>query len=483
MLKPKVTFYILTFFLLLSNLLAQTTSGKMTANETWRGTITLTGDVIIPSNVRLVIMPGTTVKMTPKSDDRRSGADKNLIEIIVSGEFLAEGTPGNQITFTSAAADRRMGDWYGIVIQNKRSTTSIKQAVIEYGFNGVVVTNSRPKIYSNVIQYNYNSGITCRIKARPNIVDNNIFANGWAGIFSHKKGNPVIGSNRISMNDYGIVLVKSGNANLGNIDGRGIDQNPGQNIIIGNYTYAIDNHSPNTVYAQNNTWAGPENIPVSNINDLIFDRQDSPGSGLVIFDPVFGEGEPALAAFTPVNETAANENADMANIDTTIEKTEPVQQLLIPTQTGAQDQVGVDNTGGAIILAQNEGAEEKTVAEQVEETEPEKEEEKQPEVVKTVVPKTPVNEWQIDQKRRAYRGDRPMPKYPTIAIQTNTKGQVIIQLVADESGNVISTKILKSDSEIFNEPSVDAAGQIKYQPMTIKGVPVKVKLIERYIYN
>ena len=44
--------------------LAQTTSGEITADETWSGTVTVTGDVVVTGGT-LTFQPGTQVPYSP----------------------------------------------------------------------------------------------------------------------------------------------------------------------------------------------------------------------------------------------------------------------------------------------------------------------------------------------------------------------------------------------------------------------------------
>ena len=496
---------ILVLSLLISNsvIISQTVSGKISGKETWRGTVTLTGDVVVTKTGRLTILPGTIIKILPKRDDQISGYDKNLIEIIVDGEFIADGTPGAQITFTSASADKKMGDWFGIVIQNRKSTTSIRNSIVEYGFDGITIISSRPNIFSNIIQYNFNSGITCKIKAKPKIYDNTIFANGWAGVFSLKKAKPILSGNRISMNDYGIIVMKSGEANLGNLKGQGVENNPGQNLIIGNNTFAMDNHSKYPIFAQNNTWAGPDNVPAQDVSELIFDAKDNPGSGEVIYLPVFGEGQLPIAASQQLDQqnmvglegATALAGADLGQpLPVASDQIAGTETQLLADSTdqifaSGQDEALQDQelTGDAVPLSAVIVGNSNLPGEKIEEEQP-AEPEAESKINEIVVKKPPLRkgpaqEWQIDKRRRQYAEKRPQPEYPSVAYKTKTTGQVIVELIADEQGKVISSRILKTDSEVFNEVAIEAAQKIKYQPMTINGEPVQVKLIERYIFN
>lgn len=505
-LKRTVLFLLILFLPMLLG--AQTLSGTINSNETWQGIIQLNGDVVIAKNARVTILPGTQIKMAPRQDSQLSGNDKNLIEIIVNGELIAEGTDDNEIVFTSAAKDKRMGDWFGIVIQNRKSTTSLTKVVIEYGFDGITVIASRPNIYSSAIQYNFNSGITCKINANPKIIDNTIYANGWAGVFSHKKAKPILSGNRISMNDYGVIIMKSGEANLGNLKGKGIEKNPGQNLFLGNLSYALDNHSKYDVYAQNNTWTGPDNIPASDVSNLIYDAKDNPGSGVVYYKPVFGQGSQIYAAGAEKNVSVENQESPITTTDNVSQQTEVVAKNEPNAESGVNLLKNSSSEKNETDLVANKTAEKGTASLPVAIGQKKKADSDEGKTNKDVKNKTgdkvvdnvlsskksivkpksvkinkPVQEWQIDQHHRQYMGKRPRPEYPSIAYQTKTTGQVIIEVIANEKGLIGSTRILKSSSEIFNEVSMEAVKKIKYVPMTMKGEPVKVKLIERYVFD
>ncbi|MHB8765729.1 MAG: hypothetical protein ACYDA8_15535, partial [Deferrisomatales bacterium] len=64
---------------------AATTSGALVADETWTGTVTVTGNLTVPAGVSLTVEPGTTVKVG------------NGVGVTVSGTLLATGA-----TFTRA---------------------------------------------------------------------------------------------------------------------------------------------------------------------------------------------------------------------------------------------------------------------------------------------------------------------------------------------------------------------------------------------
>ena len=92
-----------------------TTSGTLLTNETWSGTVTLTGDVTVPSHLTLTIEPGTEVVFPVKSDDQAGGEDAELTELIINGSLSAVGSSGNEIQFRSGTLlVPEKGDWGGI---------------------------------------------------------------------------------------------------------------------------------------------------------------------------------------------------------------------------------------------------------------------------------------------------------------------------------------------------------------------------------
>jgi TonB family protein len=478
-------------------LVGQTTSGVITGTETWRGTITLTGDVTVAPSGRLNINPGTVVRMMPSADDQNSGIDKNKIEIVIKGELQAEGiaSSGNRIRFTSAASQPLAGDWYGIIIQNKKSTSTIRNSDIEYAFNGITITKSNSKILYNQIQYNYNAGILCKVFAMPTIQGCLIYANGWAGIISEQRSLPVLTENILTNNEIGILLVKKGAANLGAINGDRVRKNIGANRITTNFTIALDNHTSTTIYAQNNYWTGPDNIVPVRIDDIIYDNDENGAFGEVIFEPVFTEQAPIAVAQPEADQALPAERDDIPD---TTSGDPPVQQQ--PTRPQPDPLTSQPITSFAARETQPVTINPATREAQTGDTEVQKDDKSntppddqpsddQPE--KTiekekpafVAPKTPVIEMLTDQKGASYVGTRATPKYPRMALASRTTGDVIVQVIIGENGAVVNAKVVKSDSELLNNAALSAARQNRYNPMTMQGQPVKVRKVERYRFK
>ena len=69
--------------------------------------------------------------------------------------------------------------------------------------------------------------------------------------------------------------------------------------------------------------------------------------------------------------------------------------------------------------------------------------------------------------------NKPAPPYPLIAKQTRTQGAVVVQIVIDEHGRVVSAKAL-SGPALLQAAAVQAAYQASFTPTTLGGQPVKV---------
>jgi TonB family protein len=65
------------------------------------------------------------------------------------------------------------------------------------------------------------------------------------------------------------------------------------------------------------------------------------------------------------------------------------------------------------------------------------------------------------------------PVYPKVAKQAHVEGVVILEAKADEQGNVVETRVLRS-IPVLDQAAIDAVRQWKYEPMVIDGKPHKV---------
>jgi hypothetical protein len=142
---------------------AITTSGVMPANETWSGNIELTGDVTVPNNVTLTILPGTHVKCWDNYDDTAGGVNGSRIELIAAGGVIqAVGTEASKIVFTSAPLHppAKRGDWFGVRLGlSTNGVSTLKWCVLEYSINGLSFEGGSPVVQNCSFQHNLDFGV------------------------------------------------------------------------------------------------------------------------------------------------------------------------------------------------------------------------------------------------------------------------------------------------------------------------------------
>ena len=66
------------------------------------------------------------------------------------------------------------------------------------------------------------------------------------------------------------------------------------------------------------------------------------------------------------------------------------------------------------------------------------------------------------------------PVYPEEARKNRIQGLVISEALIDRSGDVVDVKVVETADEVFNQPTIDAIRQWKFEPATKDGEPVNV---------
>jgi TonB family protein len=255
---------------------------SITGNQTWRGTIIISGDVTIEQKSRLVIEPGTKVLFEPIQDFLNGGNDKTRAEIIVRGTLIARGLPGRKIMFSSNSDVPRMGDWYSLEFLHLKGGTLLEYCVIEYAYNGLMIKNSHILVNNCEVRYNYHAGIKTEVKSTAEIKNSILSENGYAGLICELGSKPLLTDNFISLNRIGVVIFSLSQPNLGNMT-PGENYNPGRNNIYNNEEFNLYNHSNKKIIAENNYW-GEKNSSI--IAEKVYDREDNSKFGTVDITPV-----------------------------------------------------------------------------------------------------------------------------------------------------------------------------------------------------
>jgi len=155
-------------------------SGWIYEDETWSGTVHITGDVGVHHEATLTIQPGTRILFAAHQDDQHAGSVVPMDEYIaqhddpactleyaqshsqldVYGTLIARGTPDNMITFTSDSPTPDCGDWVQLHICHG---SIVEYCILEYARGALDVgegTGDTVLISHNTIRNNLYTALT-----------------------------------------------------------------------------------------------------------------------------------------------------------------------------------------------------------------------------------------------------------------------------------------------------------------------------------
>jgi protein TonB len=69
------------------------------------------------------------------------------------------------------------------------------------------------------------------------------------------------------------------------------------------------------------------------------------------------------------------------------------------------------------------------------------------------------------------------PKYPYGAIQNGQSGEVVVEFIVDFNGRVLNAHVVSSSSFIFEEPTLQAVSQWRFEPGRRYGKPVRFRMM------
>lgn len=76
------------------------------------------------------------------------------------------------------------------------------------------------------------------------------------------------------------------------------------------------------------------------------------------------------------------------------------------------------------------------------------------------------------------------PEYPEIARKAGVEGQVILTIIVDEQGNVISAEIMLEEPRgIFGQAAIEAVLQYKFKPARQRDKAIKVQMGHKIIFT
>ena len=212
----------------------------------WRGRVRIDGQVRIPPEGRLVIMPGTVVEFS-KRDTNGDGIGEN--GLMIQGGLIAKGTREQPIHFRSAEKKPGFGDWDAINLlgsdQQRNlvefcqvedayrglhfhfSLVAVTNSVLRHNYRGMQFQESQVELRDNQF-YNNKSGLQCRdsdvVMLRNQIFDNlngaNLFRlnltardntianNRWDGL-RIREGAATVEGNLLVGNRFGLQVANA----------------------------------------------------------------------------------------------------------------------------------------------------------------------------------------------------------------------------------------------------------------------------------
>jgi len=222
-----------------------TTSGILVQDEIWSGNIRVTGDVVIPEGITLVILAGTAISFAPNHSDYDAklplladlgGGKCNLV---VQGNLRIEGERDNEVIMGDLVYDLETQSkisWGGIIFEDVNALSIVNYTRIRYAdvaivclgssspriVNNTIAENdvgmmtfgfSSPRISGNKIHHNTLWAISCYDYSFPMISKNIITAN-LVGIGSQNFSFSTISYNTLSGNGVGILLQNSSGSSI-----------------------------------------------------------------------------------------------------------------------------------------------------------------------------------------------------------------------------------------------------------------------------
>jgi hypothetical protein len=183
--------------------------GTITQNETWSGAIFVNESILVPMGVILTILPGTQIYFKPDHDYKNP---QNLGFAVVGGTIIANGTPTEQIWFTSDAESPINGDWGGIELYNTNNSI-FNYVIVEYANMGIAQFDSKVKISHTIVRWVNAEGIYME-RSSPIIEYNLLYQNGYHEIALEQYNDDVIIRNNIFAGGHVPFIVFDSNVTL-----------------------------------------------------------------------------------------------------------------------------------------------------------------------------------------------------------------------------------------------------------------------------
>lgn len=246
-------------------------------DETWSGTVTVRGSVVVPKGVRLTILPGTVVRFERIDPDGDGIGDS---ELYVEGELIAEGTLEEPIRFTSAEPAPAPKDWKYLFVNLSRNTV-LSHCISEYAFSGVQIHFSHAYVNRCLFRRCVDG---FRFSTADGVFERNRMTENVYGVrYEERSSKAILTRNDITGNRVGIFCVMESPGNIIVRENR-IHDNAG-------YDFKLGNRQRNDIPMQGNWWGTDD---PARIREKIFDHRIEPELGRVLFEPFLSVPPPVI---------------------------------------------------------------------------------------------------------------------------------------------------------------------------------------------
>jgi len=246
---------------------------------TWQGEVRIAGDVVVPAEATLRILPGSEVVFLP-ADERDLLRDHPHFpgsELIVRGRLDAQGTPLHPIRFRFLVPDAPRGSWGGINLVDspgaKFAYCSFTQADSALHSQGSEVVVEESLFEDNLVAIRFHSSAIR--------IERNLIRNNGTGLRFHY-GAPRVSNNLFLDNDKGVFITS---------EPRDVFIRDNVFIAQRRYSVVLGEEVTEDVDLRGNWWGG---LDPDVISAAFFDVQRDPVLGKVLFLPALS-APPAVA--------------------------------------------------------------------------------------------------------------------------------------------------------------------------------------------
>lgn len=245
-------------------------SGLLQGDLQWRGTVRISGDLVIAEGSHLVIAPGSEIVFLPPKEGPNQWTDHPNFtgsELIVRGTITAEGTAGQPITFRYLDGTGPAGSWGGVNLVAS-SDASFRHCRFTQADSALHSQESRVSVEESLFEENL---VGIRFHSSEITIERNLLRRNGTAIRFHF-GAPVIRSNEIRDNAKGFFVTSYPR-----------DYQIEGNNIVGNYrAVVLGEEVPGDVLMMDNYWGEKDG---ARIEEVFFDGRQIDYLGRILYRP------------------------------------------------------------------------------------------------------------------------------------------------------------------------------------------------------